>query len=66
MALLATGRRDTRDPRGSQGVFAITNFTNDVALDCDSTSDGELADVLSTVIKQLIEQGILNGTVNSA
>lgn len=43
--------------------FTITNFTEDLALDCDSTSDGELADVLGTVIRNLQQQGILKGSV---
>ena len=66
MVTVATGTRDKRDNRADQGVFAITNWNSDVALDADSTSDGELADVLGTLIKTLIEQGILNGTVASA
>lgn len=47
-------------------AIAVTNWNQDLALDADSTSDGELADVLGTVIKQLQEQGILNGTVLTA
>ncbi len=47
-------------------TFTITNWNNDVALDCDSTSDGELADVIGTIIKSLIEQGILKGSVAGA
>ena len=65
MVTTATGVRDLRDNRAQNVVFAITNHTTDVALDCDSTNDGELADVLGTLIQNLIEQGILNGTVNT-
>ena len=65
MVLTATGNRDKRDNRANQPVFAITNHTADFALNCDSTSDGELADVLGTVIQALIEQGVLNGTINT-
>lgn len=57
--------RNHRDLSEQQVVFSITNWNSDVALDCDSTSDGELADVLGTLIKQLIEQGILNGSVSA-
>ncbi len=46
--------------------FTITNWNSDVALDCDSTTDGELADVMGTIIKSLIDQGILKGTVAGA
>jgi len=44
-------------------TFTITNWNEDLALDCDSTSDGELADVIGSVIKNLQEQGILKGSV---
>lgn len=54
-------RNQRDDP---QLEFTITNWNEDVALDCDSTSDGELADVLGTVIKQLIESGVLQGSVS--
>lgn len=53
--------QDIRDIEGT--AFTITNWNSDVALDCDSTSDGELADVIGTLIKTLIEQGILSGSV---
>ena len=66
MVTVATGVRDIRDTRSDQGVFAITNWNSDVVLDCDSTTTGELADIIGTLIKILIEQGILNGTVASA
>lgn len=58
-----TVRTDVPHNQGSD--YTITNFNADVALDCDSTSDGELADVLSTVIRDLIALGILNGTVSA-
>ncbi len=66
MALLATGVRDKRDNRGSQGEFAVTNFTEDFAFDANTATLADTSDVLATLIKVLIEQGILNGTVNSA
>ncbi len=66
MVTTSTGVRDSRDNRDQGSVFAITNHTVDAALDCDSTSDGELADVLGTLIQDLIRQGILNGTVATA
>lgn len=55
--------RNQRD--NPQAEFTITNWNEDVALDCDSTSDGELADVLGTIIKQLIEAGVLQGSVSA-
>lgn len=44
--------------------FTITNFNEDLALDCDSTSDGELADVLSTLIQELKVQGIIRASIS--
>jgi len=56
-----------RNLRENNGVLApaisVTNWTNDVAMDCDTAAAAEIADVLGTVIKQLQEQGILNGGV---
>ncbi len=50
-------------PMDQGGDYTITNHNVDVALDCDSTSDGELADVLGTLIRDLIELGIIGGSV---
>ena len=55
---MATDKRDLRP-----AVYTITNHNDDRALNCDSTSDGELADVLGSVILDLQRQGILKGTV---
>ncbi len=46
-------------------TYTITNWTSDVALDCDSTSDGELADVIGTLITDLIAAGVIQGTVSA-
>jgi hypothetical protein len=55
--------QNVRDLSGTS--FTITNWTNDVAMDCNAAADAELADVLGTLIKTLIEQGILNGSVSA-
>ena len=65
MPVVATGTRDIRDNRETQPVFSLTNWTSDVDIDCNSATNDELSDLLGTVIKSLIEQGILNGTINS-
>lgn len=52
----------TRDQAGP--AFTVTDWTQDVTLDCDS-DDADLGDVLGTVIKQLIDKGILVGTVTT-
>ena len=44
-------------------VYTITNHNADTALDCDSTSDGELADVIGSLIIDLQAAGIIKGTV---
>ena len=55
--------RNQRDIQDIQNQFAVTNWTNDVTLNCDQNSDLATADVLGTLIKQLIEQGVITGTV---
>ena len=51
--------------RGGQeclGVWTVTDWTEDLTLDCDS-DDANLGDTLGTLIKQLIQKGILKGSV---
>lgn len=45
--------------------FTVTNWTDDVALDCNAAAVAETNDVLGTLIRQLIRLGILNGTVSA-
>jgi hypothetical protein len=40
-------------------AFTLSNRTDDRNLNCDSTSDAELADVIATVIYDLKQLGIL-------
>ena len=58
--MVTTSYDGNRGNRGS--VFVVTDWTEDLALDCDS-DDADLGDVLGTVIKELIQKGILNGSV---
>jgi len=58
-AILQGGKRDTI----STCQFAVTNITEDYALDCNGNSDLATADVLGTLIRELIRAGIINGTV---
>lgn len=59
--ILQGGRRDLT----SQDLaFIITNYTQDVAMDCNAAADAEICDVLATLIKILIQKGIVNGTVS--
>lgn len=57
--ILQGGKRDTI----STSQFAVTNITEDYALDCNGNSDLSTADVLGTLIRELIRKGIVNGTV---
>jgi len=43
--------------------FAVTNLSADYALACDSDTDNAIADVLGTLIRELIQRGVINGTV---
>lgn len=45
-------------------AFTVTNHTEDLTLDCNANDDLQTADVLGTVINELIKQGILSGTVS--
>jgi hypothetical protein len=47
-------------------AYSITNRTSDRAIDCNSTTDDEMADVVGTLIKDLISLGIFQGTVVDA
>ena len=43
-------------------TYAITNLTADVIMDCNSAADAELADVLGTLISDLLDAGVIRGT----
>lgn len=51
-----------RDVVGTN-VFAITNFNEDLAMDCNNAADAEICDVLATLIRELARRGIINATV---
>lgn len=57
--ILQGGKRDTINT----SQFAVTNIAEDYALDCNANSDLATADVLGTLIRELIRKGIINGTV---
>jgi hypothetical protein len=50
---------------GQAATFTVTNWTNDVALDCDAAAVAETNDVLGTLIKHLIAAGVIGGTVSA-
>lgn len=59
--ILENGKRDS----SSQTVsFAVTNFAEDKTLNCDEEAGClALADVVATLIRELIRQGIIHGTI---
>jgi hypothetical protein len=63
---ILTGTRVKRDNRGTQGVWAFTNFTENLSINCDGASNDQLSDALATLVKMLIEQGVLKGTIATA
>ena len=64
MAVAQRIRTDVSNVEVSGGtIYALTNFTEDVDIDCDSATNDELSDLLGTVIRDLIAAGILTGTV---
>ena len=66
MVVITTGIRDKRDNRDAQGVFVVTNFTEDFLFDANTATLADTSDVLATLIQMLIEQGVINGTVATA
>jgi len=59
--ILQGGKRDLTDQTTS---YAVTNFTEDFALDCNGEAGAlAVADVLGTLIRELIRKGVINGTV---
>jgi hypothetical protein len=57
--VLEGGKRDNINT----SQFAVTNITQDYALDCNGNDDLTTADVLGTLIRELIRKGIVHGTV---
>ena len=58
--ILEGGKRDNVNT----SQFAVTNITQDFALNCNEEAGALLvADVLGTLIRELIRKGIINGTV---
>ncbi len=64
-AILQGGQKDTiyTDVTGALPKFAVTNLTEDYDMDCNSSADAVICDVLGTLIRELIQRGVINGTV---
>jgi hypothetical protein len=51
-----------RDSPNAISAWTVTDYTEDLALDCN-TDNAALGNNLGTLIKQLIQLGILKGSV---
>ena len=54
--------RNQRDNGVSE--YTVTNISADRALNCNENSDLATADVLGTLISDLIEAGVISGSVS--
>lgn len=63
MALIVEsgGQRDN----GDSSEFAVTSYTEDLTLASNEATAGNIAAVLGTLIKVLISNGTIKGSVNS-
>lgn len=52
-------------PTGVGSTFTVTNHNADLTLDCDGNSALVNADVLGSLIDELITKGIIAGSVSS-
>ena len=52
-------------PATRPSAYTVTNHTADKTYDANTAADAELADVLGSVIKDLVTLGILQGTVSA-
>jgi len=64
-AILDGGARDTmyKDASGVEQKFAVTNFAEAFALNCNANNDLLTADTLATLIQTLIRKGVIQGTI---
>jgi len=66
-AILQGGKRDslTTDSAGSSTTpeFTVTSFTVDYSIASNEGTAGNIAAVLTTLIRDLIQKGVVNGTV---
>ena len=50
-------------PTAVGSTFTVTNWNEDLGLDCSGDADNAIADVLGTLIRELQVKGIIAGTV---
>jgi hypothetical protein len=63
--ILQGGKRDAvfTDVNGADAGFTITNFTEKKAFDTNTVTLSDTSKTLSTLVRELIRRGIINGTV---
>jgi len=66
MTEVAASTRNLRDNRATQSAFTVSDWTENVTVTCNGLTNDQLSDILGTLIKQLIERGLILGTVNDA
>lgn len=54
---------NVRDLRSQS--FTITNWTEDLDMDCNASADAVICDVLGTLINELIKKGVIEGSVSA-
>ncbi len=65
MAVSARIRTDVANSEQAGGSYTVTNHVDDRDMDCNGSATTALADVLGSVISDLIAMGILDGTVST-
>lgn len=63
---MTTFTNDTQRDKGTTPNFAVTDWAEDYAMDCNTDAVGAVANVLGTLIRDLMAQGIIKGTVVTA
>ena len=65
--ILEGGKKDTMrtDSAGAITLFALTNLTPNFTADLNAINAQNAGDVIGTVVRELIRQGILHGTVGT-
>lgn len=46
-------------------AFTVTNWVEDLDMDCNASADAVICDVLGTLINELIKKGVIEGTVSA-
>lgn len=61
--MATTSYDGTRDSPDAGSAFTVTDWAEDYALDCNTDVVANTNNVLGTLIKDLIQKGIIKGSV---